>query len=105
MDRLLVLPACLLLPLATAGAAEHRVAMKDGAYVPDRVQARAGDTVRFVNVDSVAHEVFVPTVGFAVDLGRQEPGKEAVLRLGKAGSFEVECVFHQPMLLAVEVAP
>ncbi|MDX6751714.1 cupredoxin domain-containing protein [Geminicoccaceae bacterium 1502E] len=105
MYRLVVLFAVVLVPPGAAAAAEHVVAMKDGAYAPDRVRAKAGDTIRFVNGDTVDHEVFVPTVGFAVDLGKQEPGKEAVLRLGKAGSFEAECVFHQNMLLEVEVAP
>jgi plastocyanin len=49
--------------------------------------------------------VLVPTQGFAVDLGKQEPGKEAVLRLARAGRFEVECVFHEGMLTTVEVRP
>lgn len=88
---------------SAAEAAEHVVAMEGMAYVPDTLAARVGDTVRFVNRDGMDHDVFVPTVGYAVDLGKQEPGQEAVLPLGKAGRFEVECVFHPNMLLTVEV--
>lgn len=105
MRGLLAQAALLLLLPGIAAAGEHVVAMREGAYRPDRLQAGAGDTLRFVNEDAVAHEVFVPTVGFAVDLGRQEPGEERVLPLGRAGRFEVECVFHQDMLMVVEVAP
>ena len=86
-----------------AQAAEHLVAMQDATYTPARIEARVGDSIRFVNRDPVDHEVFVPTVGHAVDLGKQEPGKEAGLALGRPGRFEVECVFHPEMLLTVEV--
>jgi plastocyanin len=61
--------------------------------------------VRFVNDDDIDHNVFVPTVGHAVDLGRQEPGSEATLTLGRPGTFEVECVFHPHMLTTVHVEP
>jgi plastocyanin len=86
-------------------AEEHLVAMRDAAYAPAEIEARAGDSIRFVNRDGVDHEVFVPTVGHAIDLGKQEPGKELVLPLRKPGRLEVECVFHPGMLLTVGVRP
>jgi plastocyanin len=70
---------------------------------PASLTARVGDTVRFVNDDVSDH--VVPTAGHAVDLGTQEPGTEKTLPLMKAGSFEVECVIHDHMLLTVEVEP
>jgi plastocyanin len=104
MRRLFVVLALSSAPGAQA-AEEHLVAIRDATYTPARIEARVGDSIRFVNRDPVDHEVFVPTVGHAVDLGKQEPGKETGLVLARPGRFEVECVFHPEMLLTVEVVP
>ena len=88
---------------ASAFAAEHVVHMSGSNYAPSEIDGRVGDTIRFVNDDTVNHDVFVPTVGFGIDLGRQEPGDEQTMTLGKAGAFEAECVFHGHMLLTVSV--
>lgn len=91
-------------PVATpASAAEHVVRMSGNNYAPSEIDGRIGDTIRFVNDDTVNHNVFVPTVGHGLDLGRQEPGDEQMMTLGKAGTFEAECVFHGQMLLTVSV--
>ncbi len=104
MRRFLVLGAlcCGLTPAAAIGA-EITVNMAGGDYQPKQVTVAVGDTIRFVNDDGVDHNVFVPTAAFAADLGKQEPGQEAVMTVGKAGAFEVECVFHDHMLTTVEV--
>ena len=84
-------------------AAEHVVTMAGQQYTPSELSAQPGDTIRFVNDDDTDHEVFVPTVGFGVDLGKQEPGQDTTLRLARSGELEVECVFHPDMLLRVVV--
>lgn len=91
-------------PLAVA-AETYTVTMAGAAYAPMVVTAGVGDTIRFVNDDTTDHDVFVPTVGFALDLGGQSPGEVRELTLTQAGRFEVECVFHDHMLLTVEVEP
>lgn len=97
--------AGLLVAGSVAAAAEHVVVMEGGAYAPERLTVRVGDTLRFVNRDTADHNVFVPTVGHAVDLGKQEPGQERTLSLARAGLIEVECVNHQGMMMQVEVLP
>ena len=93
------------LPIAhPSSAAEHVVRMAGADYSPNRIDARVGDTIRFVNDDGMNHNVFVPTLDHGVDLGRQEPGDDRVMTLGRAGTFEAECVFHGRMLLTVSVA-
>ena len=89
----------------TTAAETHTVTMIGTAYAPAAITAQVGDSIRFVNDDQVDHDVFVPTVGHAVDLGAQKPGTETVRALGKSGTFEVECVFHDHMKLVVEVQP
>jgi plastocyanin len=86
-----------------ASAAEITVTMAGSSYQPASISAAVGDTIRFVNDDSDKHNVFVPTAGFALDLGTQEPSQETVLTVQKAGLFEVECVFHSHMMTVVEV--
>lgn len=102
-QRFFALFAIFLLAPAFASATEITVTMAGSAYQPGQISASVGDTIRFVNDDKTDHDVFVPTAGHAVDLGKQIPGKETVLNLAKAGMFEVECVFHSNMLVAVEV--
>ncbi|NNG05058.1 MAG: hypothetical protein HKM95_13300 [Inquilinus sp.] len=102
MYRVLVAAAVLAIT-NPAFAAEHVVRMSGANYEPSQIDGRVGDTIRFVNDDTVNHDVFVPTGGFGIDLGRQEPGDERSMRLGKAGTFEAECVFHGHMLLTVSV--
>jgi plastocyanin len=81
----------------------HEVTMLGSVYSPSRIAARVGDTIRFVNDDGETHAVFVPTRGFAVDLGNQRPSEAREIALWRAGRFEVECVPHGDMKLVVEV--
>ena len=95
------------LPLAAAlpaAAAEHKVTMDSMRYAPATLQAKVGDTIKFVNDDSNNHVVFVPTRGFGVDLGAQPPGQDRELTLYKPGRFEVECMLHPGMLMTVDVS-
>ena len=59
MRRLIaLLPAALV--LATAGpalAATHTVQIRAGGFAPTRVNANAGDVIRWTNVDTVNHQV------------------------------------------------
>lgn len=86
-------------------AAEHVVTMSGATYQPAQLTAAVGDTVRFVNDDALAHNVFVPTALHALDLGSQDPDTEKTLLLTAPGRFEVECVLHDHMLMTVEVTP
>ena len=102
--------AIVLLPMMTliclnsvAVADEVAVTMAGGKFTPAIIKLKVGDAIRFVNDDTAAHNVFVPTKGFSVDLGIQQAGKTTMLLVAKAGKFEVECVIHQGMSMKVEV--
>lgn len=86
-----------------ASAAEHTIRMAGMNYQPAVVQAKVGDSIRFVNDDSADHNVLIPTKGFGADLGAQKPGQATGLKLLKKGSFEAECVLHPHMLLKVTI--
>lgn len=89
----------------SAQAADITVTMAGADYAPASIEARVGDRLVFVNDDVLDHNVFVPTAGHGVDLGKQTSGTTAELPLGSAGAFEVECVIHPDMHLTVQVTP
>ncbi len=97
--------ALVLLAATPASAAEHTVTMSGMSYAPRAITAKVGDFLRFLNDDSETHQVFVPTKGFGVDLGTQKSEQALLLKLMRAGTFEVECVLHPDMLTRVTVAP
>lgn len=101
-----LLPVGIFLTLvAAAQGAEHEIRMAGSDYHPAILEARVGDILVFVNDDFEAHNVFVPTIAFSTDLGKQDPDKPARLLLTKPGAFEVECVFHPGMIARVVVKP
>lgn len=100
---------CLMLAFVSLGlasasqAADITVRMAGGDYAPAAIEARVGDRLVFLNDDATDHNVFVPTAGHGVDLGKQAAGVQSELPLGKVGAFEVECVIHPHMHLIVAV--
>jgi plastocyanin len=94
---------CGVLAAAAVDAADIRVDMRAGAYVPADVRGRPGDTLRFVNHDAVQHQPFVPTTGWGVNLGDVRPGGTAALPLARPGRFEIECAYHPGMRATVVV--
>lgn len=104
MRVLLSTSLCIAAFAQQAMAEEFVVTMAGSNYQPASTSASVGDTIRFVNDDVADHNVFVPTASHALDLGKQEVGSEAELVLRTPGTFEVECVFHDHMLLTVEVS-
>jgi plastocyanin len=101
--RITAILAGLVMSSAPGLANELSVTMTDMSYKPAAITANIGDKLVFTNDDSTDHNVFVATVGHAVDLGKQEPGQTRILALGKAGKFEIECAIHPEMKAVVEV--
>ena len=95
--------AAAMLMAGAAWGADIQVTMSGEAYSPSTLKAKVGDWIVFDNNDSDTHAVFVPTVGFGVDLGSQKPGEKRMLPLRTAGTFDVECVLHEDMKMTVEV--
>lgn len=105
MSRLIMVAAMGAMVAMPVMAEDIEVRMGGQAYAPSVIEARVGDTLVFINDDDTNHDVFIPTVGYATDLGRQEPQTEARMTLGQPGVFDVECVFHPHMTARVVVTP
>lgn len=100
-------PVCLLMLLSAAAAVgeEHVVTQKDKQFSQPTIRIARNDTIRFLNQDNLAHNVFArsPIAEFNVKL--QEPGSSDVVRFSKPGIVEVRCAIHPKMKIRVEVAP
>lgn len=100
--------AALLLAAQAAHAGqvrEHVVNQKGKSFLPKRLVVKAGDSVRFMNDDPFAHNVFSLSDPKSFDLGSYGQGQGKSVVLDKPGTVEVECAVHPDMKMTVEVQP
>jgi plastocyanin len=75
---------------------ENSIQIKNYAYDPTDVVAKAGDKITITNNDSVAHTVTADDKSF--DSGTINPGETMTLTMPlKNGSFGFYCTFHPYM--------
>lgn len=104
-------PATLALAVALAiapgqvFAAEHVVSQKSKAFSVKKLTVQAGDTVRFVNDDPFAHNVFSLSDVKSFDLGSYAQGLSKSVLMDKSGIVDVECAVHPDMKMIIEVKP
>jgi len=68
------------------GSAARIARGEDVNVVPDRIDARVGDTLRLINRDTRSHMIGPFLVG---------PGQRVESRLARAGTFEGACTLHR----------
>ena len=86
-----------------AQAAEHVVNQKGRAFSTKKLVVQQGDSVKFVNEDPFAHNVFSLSETKSFDLGSHGQGTAKSVVMDKAGTVDVECAVHPDMKLTVEV--
>ncbi len=86
---------------AQSGGHEYTVAINSMSFDPPPSNLKVGDTVVWVNRDTVLHSVTARDHSF--DL-RINPGKSARLTVEKAGRFPFDCLFHTAMRGTLVVA-
>jgi cytochrome c peroxidase len=87
-----------------AAAQEVTVGQRNKQFGQDHMTLKAGDRIKFVNDDTVAHNIFVTGPGDKTrNSGVQEPGESAVLSFDAPGTYGVECGIHPEMRMTVEV--
>ena len=64
------------------------------AFDPQTVKVSVGQTVVFVNDDTVSHNVTASDLGTSGDVG---PGKSWKYTFTKAGDYHYTCTYHQGM--------
>ena len=84
--------------------APKKVAMdqKGMKFIPRLLTITGGDTVRFLNSDAVAHNVYSPD-GESYNLGSFAKGEEASYTFKKTGTYTQLCSIHPEMLAYIFV--
>ena len=104
MNKIQVTAALAVLLLATqAQAAEHVVSQKGRAFSVKQLTVKQGDSIKFVNEDPFAHNVFSLSETKSFDLGSHGTGTSKSVVMDKAGTVEVECAVHPDMKMVVDV--
>ncbi len=92
--------ACAALP---ARAEEHTVSQRNKSFTVKKLKVKVGDTVKFANDDSFAHNVFSLSPAKSFDTGSFGNGQTKQVSFDKPGKVEVECAIHPDMRLDIEV--
>lgn len=97
--------ALLGLTAAVAQSGTPTVGQKDRTFSTDTLSVSPGTTVRFVNDDTVAHNVVVrdPAGGAAQTSPLQKPGDQTEVAFRNAGDHDVRCAIHPRMRMTVKV--
>lgn len=88
-----------------AHAEEHVVSQRNKAFSTKKLKLKVGDSIKFVNEDGFAHNVFSLSATKSFDTGSFGSGQARSVTFDKAGAVEVECAVHPDMRLDVEVLP
>lgn len=75
----------------------HELDQKGMKFVPHVLAVGQGDTVKFLNHDKVAHNVYSPD-GEGYNLGSFKEGQSASYTFKKAGAYTQLCSIHPEML-------
>lgn len=100
--------AAALIAAAVASAAqaeEHVVTQKNKSFSTKKLTVKVGDSIKFVNEDSFAHNVFSLSAAKSFDTGSFGNGGAKSVVFDKPGKVEVECAVHPDMTMIVEVQP
>ncbi|MGB3313950.1 MAG: cupredoxin family copper-binding protein [Albidovulum sp.] len=77
------------------------VGIESFAFVPDRLEIHAGDTVRWTNHDIAPHTATDKAGGW--DTGRIGKGESVEIVFDAAGTYQVICRYHPKMTAEVVV--
>ena len=112
MRRALLGGLILLVALLSGGAglgasdeAKYVVGQKGKQFSTAALSVRRGEAIRFVNDDTVAHNVFSKSPAAAFNLKLQPPGQSEEVRFEHPGTAVVRCAIHPMMRLEVTVEP
>lgn len=73
------------------------------AFSEKEVTINAGDSITFVNNDSVTHNVYSRSKGNKFDSGAQAPESSTIQTFSSPGKVKVRCAIHPRMKLTVRV--
>jgi plastocyanin len=86
-----------------AFAANLTVTQKNRAFSSEEVSIKKGETLTFLNEDSVPHNIMSRSKGNEFNLGSQLPGSATDVTFKESGEVLVICAIHPRMKMLVKV--
>jgi plastocyanin len=88
---------------AGAFAANLTITQKGRVFSSETVTIKKGESLTFVNDDSVPHNIISTSKGNEFNLGSQSPGASTDVTFKEAGEVQVICAIHPRMKMMVNV--
>jgi plastocyanin len=88
---------------AGALAATQVVHQQGRAFSSEGVTIKKGDSLTFLNDDTVPHNIMSTSRGNEFNLGSQPPGTSTDVTFKEAGEVQVICAIHPRMKMTVKV--
>ena len=90
------------LSFAQPAGHDYTVTINDMEFGAMPEDAKVGDSITWINRDSVLHSVTARDHSFDI---RLNPGQQATMKLNAAGRIAFYCLFHPSMRGSLSVAP
>lgn len=103
MKKIVVLFSIIFCYSSLAVSETHTVGQKDKKFTTSTLKVKKGDVVKFLNEDSVFHNVFSLSDAKFFDLGSYPKGEFKTVEFDQIGVVEVECAIHPDMKMEVVV--
>jgi plastocyanin len=86
-----------------AFAADMTIRQKGRVFSTEAITLKKGETLNFLNDDSIPHNIMSPSPGNSFNLGLQPPGAMTPVTFNLAGEVKVICAIHPRMKMTVTV--
>jgi len=84
-------------------AAERTITQKGKVFSESELEIKKGETLVFLNDDSVPHNVLSTTPGNVFNLGLIGPGHSTPVTFEKTGDIKIICAMHPSMKMSLKV--
>lgn len=84
-------------------ADEMTITQQDKKFSESDVTIKAGDSITFVNNDTVTHNIYSRSKGSRFDSGAQAPNDSLTHQFSSPGQVKIRCAIHPRMKLTVNV--
>lgn len=88
---------------AVAFAADRTIHQKGKVFSEAEVTIKKGETLVYVNDDTIMHNVLSTSPGNRFNLGQIKPGHSTPVTFNAAGDVKVFCAIHPSMKMLVKV--
>jgi plastocyanin len=104
--RKFALPALAAIVGLTAGGfvARQTIHQQGRMFSSDSIAIKRGETVTFLNDDSVPHNIASISKGNEFNLGSQRPGASTDVTFTELGEAHVICAIHPRMKMTVKIS-